>query len=476
MSDDDTDVRSPAEREALDAWAPLPPPAGFADRVLAARSAPPTPVRRRRWPIIVAAAATACAAAATAAVVMRGEPDLSASGSLHADRRTTEQLGERAVAVAEPAASLTWSVDHGGATDVVQQRGDVFYRVDKTGAPFIVHTPAGDVRVTGTCFRISIQSPEEAMTKTKQILLSGTLGAAVATAVVVTVYEGHVIAETKTARTEIAAGNRATIATDSGTVVASADPSTVAGGAPKPGGGPIMIRKAPPPAIDTAKASREELVAYAQAQQAENAKLRGLLAQLESGPPRGADDENPDGRPFYDPSPETLKQWAKDCRVQSDEPGFDRWEPQTDLGRNERGLEPGELAAYNDALSEVKKEWTTFVRLLYIEATGDAAGAETLSLQAMGNEILEKSGDQSGEVLKQLSAERAGLQPVGDPTREPPATRYMRELTKLGDKTEAALAKRLGPERARAIRGDGWGARSRMQGCPSTGAEEPSEP
>jgi hypothetical protein len=161
--------------------------------------------------------------------------------------------------------------------------------------------------------------------------------------------------------------------------------------------------------------------------------------------------------------------------VQADEPGFDRWEPQTELGKNERGLEPGELAAYNEALAEVKKEWMAFVRVLYVEATGDSAGAETLSLQAMGNEILEKSGDQNGDVLQQLSAERAGLQPVGDPTREPPSTRYMREFTKLGDKTEAALAKRLGPERARAIRGEGWGSRSRMQGCPSTGADDPRE-
>lgn len=472
MSDDDTELLSTSEREALDAWDPLTPPAGFADRVLAARSAPPAPAKRRRWPIVVAAAGTACAAAATAVLVMRGEPDLSASGSLVADRRTTEQLGERAVAVAEPTASLTWSVDHGGATDVVQQRGDVFYRVDKSGAPFIVHTPAGDVRVSGTCFRISIQPPEEVMTKTKQILLSGTLGAAVATAVVVTVYEGHVIAETKTARTEIAAGNRATLDTGNGTVVASADPTM--GSGRQPGGGPVIIRKAPTPAIDTAKASREELVAYAEAQQAENAKLRGMLAQTE-GPPPGDGEENPDGRPFYDPSPETLKEWAKECRVQADEPGFDRWEPQTDLGRNERGLEAGELAAYNEALSEVKQEWLSFVRLLYVEATGDSAGAETLSLQAMGNEILEKSGDQNGDVLQQLSAERAGLQPVGDATREPPSTRYMREFTKLGDKTEAALAKRLGPERARAIRGEGWGSRSRMQGCPSTGANDPRE-
>jgi hypothetical protein len=44
----------------------------------------------------------------------------------------------------------------------------------------------------------------------------------------------------------------------------------------------------------------------------------------------------------------------------------------------------------------------------------------------------------------------------------------MRAYTQLGDDTEAALASRLGPERAAEIRGDAWDNRSVWSGCPST--------
>ena len=44
----------------------------------------------------------------------------------------------------------------------------------------------------------------------------------------------------------------------------------------------------------------------------------------------------------------------------------------------------------------------------------------------------------------------------------------MRASFQLGDQSEAALAKRLGAERAHAIRGDGWGARWELGGCPNS--------
>ena len=46
-----------------------------------------------------------------------------------------------------------------------------------------------------------------------------------------------------------------------------------------------------------------------------------------------------------------------------------------------------------------------------------------------------------------------------------------RAYIKLGEQTEQALAKRLGPERAKAIRGDGWGSRSNWAGCPKEDSE-----
>ncbi len=70
-------------------------------------------------------------------------------------------------------------------------------------------------------------------------------------------------------------------------------------------------------------------------------------------------------------------------------------------------------------------------------------------------------------MLQRLANERAGLAPPpAELSKTSPAERLMRAYVQLGDQTEAALAKRLGPERAAAIRGDGWGSRSDWSGCP----------
>jgi len=450
MNDDELNE---SERTALDAWAPLTPPAGFADRVLAAREAAPVP-RRSKWPF-VAAGIAAAAAAAVLFLALR-DPSHAASGELvDAPARTTKALGDRAVAVAEPNATLTWRIDDDGDAVIDQREGDVFYRVDR-GGPFVVHTPAGDVHVTGTCFRIEVKL----MNKTKQLLLSGTIGAAVATGVVVTVYEGHVIADSKKGnRAEIAAGNRATMSPDGRTIVASADTPDRSGEA--------MV------AFDERTATREQLIARANVQQNEITKLRTRISELENTSGRRDHHDNgaEEGRAWSDPSPERLASWVGECHVRSDEPGFDRWQPSTSLGKNERGLEPNELAQVNAALSEVQQQWKALVKSLYVEATGDATGAETLSLEAMRGEIEEKgSRDEHNLILQRIAMERAGLaQPPADLSKASPFERLFRAYTKLGDQSEQALAKRLGPERAKAIRGDGWGSRSDWSGCPDKG-------
>lgn len=294
----------------------------------------------------------------------------------------------------------------------------------------------------------------------KQLLLSGAIGAAVATGIVVTVYEGHVIADSrKGSRAEVTAGNRATLSPDGRTIVASADTPDR--------GSEAMV------AFDQRSATREQLIAHAQIQQNEIAKLRTRLAELEqtTGSRDHHDNGAEEGRPWFDPSPERLASWVGECHVRADEPGFDRWQPSTSLGKNERGLEPNELAHVNAALSEVQTQWKALVRALYIEATGDTAGAETLSLEAMRGEIEEKgSRDEHNLVLQRIARERAGLaQPPTDLSKASPFERLFRAYIQLGDQSEQALAKRLGPERAKEIRGDGWGSRSDWSGCPRTG-------
>jgi hypothetical protein len=132
------------------------------------------------------------------------------------------------------------------------------------------------------------------------------------------------------------------------------------------------------------------------------------------------------------------------------------------------GLEPDEVPLVNAAMAEVYQPYVALVRALYIEVTGDTAGVDTLSIEGMRGEIQEKSpGGEHSQALLKISRERAGLQPPpADLSKLPPLERLMRAYIELGDQTEAALAKRLGPERAKQLRGDGWGARSDWSGCP----------
>jgi hypothetical protein len=383
-------------------------------------------------------------AAAAAAVLALRSPHRAASGTVIAAQRTTTALGARGIAVAEPATELAWRVADSGATDITQRTGNVFYRVERGGS-FVVHTPAGDVRVTGTCFRVEVQ----AMTPNQKLLIAGLSGAAIASTVLVTVYEGHVIAETRSARTELAAGSQATLR--------GSDPSIVAG-----------ATLATP--TDDTHATRDQLLARTQLQQAELSQLRARVVQLEktaASPDGEAKDVPEPGRVWHDPSPDKLAEWVATCHVRTDEPALDRFTPLTEPDRD-RGITASEIGDYNAALTEVQKRWKDLTRSLYVETTGDTVGADALSNEAMRRELEDKSP--RGEInliLQRISQERAGLvAPPADPSKTSTLERLMRAYVQLGDQSEAALAKRLGPQRAHAIRGEGWDGRMEQGRCP----------
>lgn len=122
----------------------------------------------------------------------------------------------------------------------------------------------------------------------------------------------------------------------------------------------------------------------------------------------------------------------------------------------------------NGPLAEVQKRWGDLTRSPYIETTGDTVGADSLSSEAMRHEIEDKSPrGEMNVILQRISQERAGLAaPPADPSKTSPLERLMRANAELGDQSEAALARRLGAERAHAIRGEGWDSRHEMGGCP----------
>ncbi len=174
MSDDELDALLD---DAVSAMPVREPPEHFADRVMAARA----PVREPRWwPTVIA-----IAAAVVAAVALMWPRAEDVTGEMSAEVRTTVVLGTRGVAVAEHGAKVEWAVTRNAAR-VEQRAGEVFYRVDE-GGPFVVHTPAGDIRALGTCFRVEVEPVVNG-----SHLKGAIAGAVLSAAVLVVVYEGEV--------------------------------------------------------------------------------------------------------------------------------------------------------------------------------------------------------------------------------------------------------------------------------------------
>jgi ferric-dicitrate binding protein FerR (iron transport regulator) len=457
--DDETHADAPElgdkERAALAQWSAPEPPAGFAQRVVAnlqpAPAASPAPTRSPlRVPAIVAAAASV---AAIAVALLRGvgAPVKSAAstGMVAAPQRRSVDLGSRAVAVIEPGGELAWSIAASGAAEVSQTSGNVFYRVHR-GGPFAVKTSLGTIHVTGTCFRI------EVVMKNARPLAAGTVaGAVLATAVMITVYEGGVIARGHGGELALAAGEQAVLTPGAGPMLATGIPDS-----------PATL--APP----SSSATREQLLLRDEMQRQAIASLRSRVGELEglAQRPSSASPEGP-GDDWFAPSKEELVEMAKNCGLRLDMPPFMRTEPFQFPGgeRAEYGLSESERTAVNRVLGELHQAWVARLRGLYVEVTGDTSHVDTLSPQAMAQEIQDKSPeDEEGRVRARISQERAGLlPPPADFSAAPPIERYLRWLVALGDDTEKALGKVLGPERAHELRshGGGWPMRMDMSGC-----------
>lgn len=88
------------------------------------------------------------------------------------------------------------------------------------------------------------------MNQASQMILAGAAGAAVATGVVITVYEGHVVADARGTHTELLPGTRAVLDPQGHTLVTSANAAH-----------PDPVTCPPEPALDVAHATREQLVA-----------------------------------------------------------------------------------------------------------------------------------------------------------------------------------------------------------------------
>jgi hypothetical protein len=428
------------------------PSADLADRVLerlsAERRGLARPAGRRWW---MGAGAGLLAAAAALTFLVRGAPS---TGEIAFTYRAQMPIGGRAVAVGEPGAALSYRVERDGSAQVTQTAGSVFFRVERGGA-FTVATPAGEVTVKGTCFRVEV----DPMGITSGNIKAAAVGAAAATSVFLTVYEGRVLFANEHGRTELSAGERASARAGEAPHAAAQDSSP----APQ-----RFIAALDAPASDV---TREELLRRDRVQRENLARLGDRVKQLEaeavSGGAKGA--EGRKRETYVDPPKEELLDLAKRCRLAWDMPGLDdqKFGNQFDkeLSNEER-----------DAASRAAEEWNARtlhdLRGLYVEITGDSRAADVLSANALQEEIINKSADhaQLQQLFQRLSRERAGLAaPPADLKGASPIERYFRLVTGAGDQFEHALGQAIGAKRAHDLHANanGWGTRhGSSYGCP----------
>jgi hypothetical protein len=462
---------TPIDVDAL-GWDAHEPPPGFAERVTDAFVAAPieaTPRRGTPWRWIGAAVA----AAAACTLWIAWPSGRTSHDAIDTDVLRTVAIHDRALAVARPGTRMAWDVDPDGSARVVQDSGRVFYRVDD-GEAFEVSTPAGDVQVTGTCFEVDLESN----TMNRQGLKAGVLGAALATAVVVTVYEGRVVLAND--RGEVALGPGQRGRSDGSSAPSSWDDDGSEGSDRSAGDDDekILADVEIPPGVDPVEVVRsqartlERLRAEKEAQYEELEKLRqqaGTAAAADSPEAARARAQkcalasrNGDC-PFLDPDQDTLLEMAKCGTVKIDYPSFlyDFDAPQTDSFASDLGItDPQEKAALQRAAEKQHENVGKTLREIYRELGGDEEFAATASPSTLEAYIKDQIDEEAlGNVQRRIAEERAGL-------REPPAAgaelsieeRFWRMRAELGNEFENQLASGLGPERAHELRAaqDGW--------------------
>lgn len=425
-------------RNEWEAWQAEAPPPGFAERVVRRaqqeRSAPPS--RGRRIAAGVMLAAAAAAALAFGAHLRRAQ----AKGDVTASERREVRIGTRAIAVLEKGAHVAWDGDA-----VTQAAGDVFWRVEP-GARLAVHTPAGEVTVKGTCFRVKLGEDE----MTRRDIASGAVGAAIGIAAFVGVYEGKVAVSAKAASVDVAAGEGAEIGSAGLRKTSSASPGEAAGGAAE--SDPLLA--ANQNLADTVQAYKRRLEAIGTEKDTLQKKLAVAEAQLARIDGGSAAAHKSD----YDLSQDDWKTLAKEGTVKSRVPcavngGFS-YSP---ASLNRLGLAPQDGPIVAKALATSNKRTWAVIKPLCSQALGGAPDvADRVGQTACVNLILDlerqKNSDAVDELTRQVAEIRAGERPMpgaNDPID--PAERVLLALTGESPAIEADLAQSLGPADANRV-------------------------
>jgi ferric-dicitrate binding protein FerR (iron transport regulator) len=473
MSDDDDKID-------LESWEPQLPPTDFAERVLAqvraegksgesgesrksesekeretrsgtvaARATART--RRRRWGN---AAGVAGVMALAAALMMRVTGGAAAHGEAIAKDRIEVAIGTRALAVLEPGAQVKWDGD-----DVVQDHGDVFYRVEP-GARFRVHTPAGDVEVKGTCFAVKVRGEAQSNAviqgadMNKRDVKSGVVGAALSAFAFVAVYEGKVAVSHASEHADLSAGEGAQLGaggvTKSGALgegEKSFDARAAANAA-----GDVPLAKANENLVAQVSEYRARLEAIAAQKVALEQTLKNTEQKLAS--------QSDGGRPpktEFDLGPEDWKELSKEGTIKfmvpcSRESG---WLPKPET-LQKLALAPQDGPVLQTAYKNTNTRLWTVIRPLCAAEVGSEKTADRIGLDTCIHLVLDSSSgkdrEAANEAMRQVGEVRAGLRPDVEPTLQgSPVVKMFSALTAERKLFEGELAQSLGPEEAHRV-------------------------
>ena len=419
MSDDD-----------WNAWEPQLPSAGFADDVIARVIEERRRSRLRR--IGAGAGIGALALAAALLLFLRAPPE---KGQRVAHERSEVMMGRRARAVLEPGANVTWNGD-----DVVQARGDVFYRVE-AGARFTVRTPAGDVEVMGTCFSVKVREMN------KRDVKSGVIGAGLSALAFVAVYEGKVAVSHASTRVEVTAGENAQVGAD---------------GAKRTNPDAVREFDAQPPLV-TANENlvsqvgeyRTRLEAVASQKSELEDKLKVAEQRLAASADGGKSEYSPNSR--YEPTADEWKELAKNGELRFRYPctGQEGWTVSPD-GLNRLGLAQEDGAAIKDSFERSSQQMSGVVAPMCATALGVPLDvAQRIGVDQCKAIIVDKArqSDKEGASEQQTQAAeiRAGLRAEPPADKQPPVLKLFLALTGAEKSFEGDLAKTFGPEDAHRI-------------------------
>ncbi|MEA2753639.1 MAG: hypothetical protein QOI41_7782 [Myxococcales bacterium] len=464
MSNQDDD-----DKIDLQAWEPQLPPSNFAERVLmqvraegksetrsetrsgtgTATATATARTARRRWGN---AAGIAGVLALAAAIVLRVTSTPDVHGVAIAKDRIEVKLGSRALAVLEPGAQVKWDGD-----DVVQDHGDVFYRVEP-GARFRVHTPAGDVEVKGTCFAVKVRGEGqsnsiEGADMNKRDVKSGLIGAGLSALAFVAVYEGKVAVSHASEHADLAAGEGAQLSaggvTKSGALGEGAKSFDAKVAANAAGDAPLAQ------ANENLVAQVSEYRARLEAIAAQKVELEQTLKNTEQKLAAKSDGGRP--KSDFDLSPDDWKELAKDGTMKFQVPCSREtgWLPKPDT-LQKLALAPHDGPVLQAAYAQSHQRQWGVVRPLCAAEVGSEKIADRIGLDTcihlINDSSKTKDSDAAHEALWEVGELRAGQRSQLDPSvQSNPVAKMFLALTAEAKLFETDLAQSLGPEEAHRV-------------------------